>query len=116
MTVFESLNETTDKATDTAERYYKTSKTYFKLKVFQQLTLTLSFIVKFAIIGGLVAFALIFMSIAGAMAIGEELESLPLGYLIVGLVYLVLSFILYFLKGKINTKIIQSVSNKFFDE
>ena len=36
MTVFESLNKTTDKATDTAERYVKTSKEYFKLKVFQK--------------------------------------------------------------------------------
>ncbi|MFT4781446.1 MAG: hypothetical protein ACI9SD_001130, partial [Pseudohongiellaceae bacterium] len=36
MTVFESLNKATDRATDTAEKYVKTSKEYFKLKVFQQ--------------------------------------------------------------------------------
>ncbi|MEM5564367.1 hypothetical protein WNY78_04600 [Psychroserpens sp. AS72] len=116
MTVFESLNETTDKATDTAERYLKTSKDYFVLKVFQQLTLTLSFLTKFAVIGVLITLAFIFMAVAGAMAIGEKLDNLPLGYLIVGFIFLILSLIVYFFRNRINSKIISSVGDKFFDE
>ena len=59
MTVFESLNNTTDKATDTAERYVKTSKDYLKLKIFQQLTISISLVSKFAVIGSLSGLALI---------------------------------------------------------
>lgn len=116
MTVFESLNETTDKATDTAERYVKTSKEYFKLKVFQQITLILSFLTKFAAIGVLILLAFIFMAAAGAMALGEALENMPLGYLIVGLVFLLIALIVYALRNKINTKIISTVADKFFEE
>lgn len=116
MTVFESLNETTDKATETAERYVKASKEYFKLKVFQQLTLILSLITKFAVIGVLLTLGFIFMAVAGAMALGEALENMPLGYLIVGFVFFMISLIVYLLREKINTKIISSVADKFFEE
>jgi len=115
MTVFESLNETTNKATDAAEKYANTSKEYFKLKVFQQLSLTLSLATKVLIIGGLMGLAFIFIAVAGAIAIGEELDSLPLGYLIVGIIFLILSIIIYSLRNRINTKVITAVSDKFFD-
>ncbi|TXE19954.1 hypothetical protein ES692_01460 [Psychroserpens burtonensis] len=116
MTVFESLNETTDRATDTAEKYVKTSKEYFKLKVFQQLTLTLSLVTKFAVVGGLIAFSVIFTAVAGAIAIGEYLGNMSLGYLIIGAIFLLLSFIVYLLRSHINSKIISSMANKFFDK
>ena len=116
MTVFESLNKTTDKATDTAERYVKTSKEYFKLKVFQQLTLTLGLITKFAIVGGLIAFSLVFMGISGALAIGDELDSLPLGFLMIGVLFLILSLIVFLLKNAINSKIIKTIGDKYFEK
>ena len=116
MTVFESLNETTTKATNTAEKYIDTSKDYLKLKVFQQLTLTLSLAVKSAIIGGLIAFALIFISISGALALGDKLDNLPLGFLLVGLIFVILSIIVFIFRERVNSKIISTVSEKFFDK
>nr|WP_321223169.1 hypothetical protein [uncultured Psychroserpens sp.] len=116
MTVFESLNETTNKATETAEKYAQTSKEYFKLKVFQQLALSLSLVTKACIIGGLIVLALIFISVSAAIAIGHELENLAMGYLIVGVIYLILSIIVYLIRGKIDIKVITSVSDKFFDQ
>jgi hypothetical protein len=116
MTVFESLNKVTDRATDTAEKYVKTSKEYFKLKVFQQLTLTLSLVTKFAVIGGLIAFSLIFMALAGAIAIGEYLGNMSLGYLIMGVLFLLFSFIVYLIRSHINSKIISSMADEFFDK
>ncbi|MDG5492930.1 hypothetical protein [Psychroserpens sp. SPM9] len=115
MTVFESLNNTTDKATDTAEKYVKTSQQYFKLKVFQQLTISLSLIIKLSIIGGLITLALIFMAVAGAIEIGKALDSLPLGYAIVGLVFIVFAVLVYYSRKAIDQKIIKVLSDKFFD-
>ncbi|WP_299226282.1 hypothetical protein [uncultured Psychroserpens sp.] len=115
MTVLESLNNTTNKATDTAEKYLKTSQQFIKLKVFQQLTISLSLIIKLAIIGGLAALALIFIAVSGAIAIGEALNNLPIGYLIVGVIFLLLSCVVYFIRTLIDKKIIKAMSNKFFD-
>jgi tellurite resistance protein TehA-like permease len=115
MTVFESLNNTADKATETAERYVKNSKGYVKLKIFQQLAISLSLATKFAIIGGMVSLGLIFVSIAGALAIGKQLDNVPLGFVIIGLLFLVFALIIYTLRKKINKKIIKELSEKFFD-
>ena len=80
MTIFESLNNTTDEAVNNAENYIKTSQSYLRLKVFQQITLSLSLIVKLVIIGGLLTLALIFTAVSSALAIGEALGSISAGY------------------------------------
>ena len=116
MTVFESLHNTTDKAADNAEKYLKTSQEYFKLKVFQQLAITTSMFAKFAIIGGLLGLGLIFLSVAGAIAIGEALGNVAIGYVIVSLVFFLLAVIAYKLKKKFDLQIIKLLSDKFFDK
>ena len=115
MAVFESLNKTTDKAVDNGEKYIKTSKDYLKLKVFQQLAMTLSLATKFAIFGGFIGLAVIFMATAGALAIGDAVNNLPLGFIIVGALLLVFCVIGYSLKNYIDKKIIVTLSSKFFD-
>lgn len=116
MTVFESLNKTTDKATEKAEKYIKTTQEYVLLKVFQQISLSLSLVVKLAIIGGLMMLSIVFIAVSSAIAIGEALESMALGYLIVGAVFLLIAVIVYYVRHLIDEKIITSVSNKFFDK
>lgn len=115
MTVFESLNNTTDKAVDNAEKYLNTSKEYLRLKVFQQLTSILSLVIKFAVIGGLIGLAIIFFAVAGAVTIGEALNSLPLGYAIVAVIFVLFTIITLALRKKIDKKIIETISAKFFD-
>lgn len=115
MTIFESINNTTDKAGETAEKYVKTSKEYLRLKVFQQLTIMVSWIVKSAIIGGCIALAVIFLAVAGAIALGEAVGNMPLGYVLIALIFIILTIVVYNLKRKIDKKIIQTISAKFFD-
>ena len=115
MTVFESLNNTTDKATDNAEEYIKASQQYVKLKVFQQLTISLSLVVKLTIIGGMTILALIFMAVAGAIEIGKVLDNLALGYVIVGCSFIFLAAVAYYMRHMIDKKIIKVISAKFFD-
>ncbi|WP_431135932.1 hypothetical protein [Psychroserpens mesophilus] len=115
MTVFESLNRTTDKATEKAEKYIKTSQEYFRLKVFQQITLSLSLILKLVIIGGLAMLSIVFIAVSAAIAIGEALGNMPVGYLIVGGIFLTIAVIAYFIRHLIDKKIITSISDKFFD-
>lgn len=99
MNVFQSLGETTDKATDIGEAYFKASHQYLKLKAFQQLTLSVSMVAKLTAISLFVFLGLIFCAVAAAMAIGNALDNLLLGYLIVGLLFLLIGLVIYLKKS-----------------
>jgi hypothetical protein len=114
MNVFESLGETTDKATDSGEAYFKASHQYLKLKIFQQLTLSVSILAKLVAISAFVFLGLIFCAVAASMAIGEALENLLLGYLIVGGLFLLMGIIVYVARTSINTIVIRKIGSKFF--
>ncbi len=115
MTIFESLNTTTDKAIDSAEKYVNKSQAYLRLKIFQQITVSLSLVVKLAIIGGLIMLAVIFTAVSAALAIGDALQNTSAGYLIVGTCFLVLALIVYYFRKHIERKIITAMSVKYFD-
>lgn len=115
MNIFESLNETSGKITDAGETYVKKSQEYFKLKVFQQLTVSISIVAKALVIGGLLAIGLFFLAFALALAIGEWLGDLALGYLMVAGLFLIVTGITYLLRKFINKAVIKHVSSKFFD-
>ncbi|MBF8150770.1 hypothetical protein ITJ86_12735 [Winogradskyella sp. F6397] len=115
MSVFDDINQTTSKASHIGERYIRASHQYFRLKIFQQLTLSLSLVTKVLAIGSLLFAGLVFLSIAAALEIGDALDSFALGFLIVGFVYVLLSVIIYLLRAKFNTMIIKRVGLKFFN-
>ena len=115
MSILEDINNTTDKASEIGERYIKTSHQYFKLKIFQQLTLTFSMLTKALIIGGLALIGIVFMSVALAIKLGKVLDSTTLGYLAVGFIFVVMAIIIYGFRAKINALIIKTLSLKFFD-
>jgi hypothetical protein len=115
MGVIDSINKTTDKIADSGGNYLKKSEEYYKLKVFQQLTISISVVAKVLIIGGLLFSALFFMAFAVALAIGDWLDNLALGYLIIGVLFVILVIIAYLKRNVINRKVVQALSNKFFD-
>ncbi|WP_299334149.1 hypothetical protein [uncultured Psychroserpens sp.] len=115
MTVFESLNNTTDKAGDIAQKYVETSRDYVKLKVFQQLSLSISLAIKLIVIGGLIGIALIFLAVSAAIAIGNELGNLALGYVCIGSLFIVLALLAYSLRKHLDRTIVKRLSNNFFD-
>lgn len=114
MNVFQSLGETTDKATDIGEAYFKASHQYLKLKAFQQITLSVSMIAKLISIGLFVFLGLIFCAVTAAMAIGNALDNMFLGYLIVGVLFLFIGLIIYLKRAFINTIVIKKIGAKFF--
>ncbi len=60
--------------------------------------------------------ALLFLSVAAAIYLGQALDDLALGYLIMGAVYLVLMFILtLFLKGSLEKYFLTKASKQFFN-
>ena len=84
MSLFDSLNHNSSEAVDIGKKYVETTKEYYKLKLFQQTTNAFSFLSKMAVIGGLLFLGLIFMTVSGAIALGNALGSIILSCLIIG--------------------------------
>lgn len=115
MNIFESVNKTADTISDAGETYIKKTQEYYTLKIFQQLTVSISLVAKALIIGGLLFITLLFLAFAGAMAIGSQLNNMALGYVIIAGVFLLVSAVIYFSRHLINNKIVKTFSRKFFD-
>ena len=119
MNIFESINDTSNKASDIGERYIDTSFEYLKsaflkLKVFQQLTFTISMMGKALVIGAVLFIGLIFLAISAAIAIGDALGQIALGYLIIGGFFLIMSFAIYKMRRRFDAKIIAKFQTIFF--
>jgi hypothetical protein len=115
MSVFESVNETARKATKTGENYLKASREYYQLKIFQQLAVQFSAFCKISIIGGILFLALVFLATAGAIALGNYLDSPALGCLFIGAILLLFSLIAFWNRKAIDAKVIKILSVTFFD-
>ncbi|WP_419213124.1 phage holin family protein [Maribacter sp. X9] len=115
MGIFESLNDTSNKAIDVGEIYYKKTQEYYRLKVFQQLTMTTGVLLKIAVIGGLGFLALIFLTVAGIIFLGHVLESMVAACLIAGASFIIFLIIAYIFRKRIDNILIKKLSDKFFD-
>lgn len=113
--IFESINNTSEKAVDIGEKYIKDTQEYYKLKIFQQLTISISLVAKALVIGGLLFIGLIFLAVAAALEIGHQLGNAALGYVIVAAIFFIVGIIIYVSRGIINKKIIETLSLKFFN-
>ena len=115
MGVIESLNETSNKAIDVGEVYYKKTQEYYRLKVFQQLTMTTGMLLKMAVIGGLAFLALIFITVAGVVFLANILNSMVGACLIAGALFIVLLVLAYVFRRKIDNMLVRKLSDKFFN-
>ncbi|SHJ54990.1 hypothetical protein SAMN04488007_0685 [Maribacter aquivivus] len=115
MGIIDSLNETSNKAIDVGEVYYKKTQEYYRLKVFQQLTMTTGMLLKMAVIGGLAFLALIFITVAGVVFLANVLESMVGACLIAGALFVVLLVLAYIFRGQIDNMLVRKLSDKFFN-
>ena len=98
---FEELKENTDAIQENAKAYIDSSIAYYKLWGFKVAMKSTTLMLKFFLIALCLMIVLLFISIAGAMALGQLFDSYPLGFLAVAGVYLVLALLLFLVKDKI---------------
>ena len=67
-----------------------------------------------AVIGGLGFLALIFLTVAGIIYLGNILESMVAACLIAGALFIVLLIIAYIFRRKIDNMLVKKLSVKFF--
>lgn len=116
MNVFESINNTADRASDIGEEYVDKTYQYYKLKIFQQIAYIISMFGKVLMIGAVLFIGSIFLAIAAAIALGELVNSIPLGYLIVALLFMLSAFVIYKTRYLIDGKIIKKIHDKFYTD
>lgn len=116
MAIIESINNVTNKAVEVGEDYIKSSQEYYTLKIFQQLSYSFSTLYKIIIIGSFLLLGVIFITISGALYLGEFLNSMPLGCLIVGGILFIVAGVVYLLRKYIDKSVIHKVGNKFFNQ
>lgn len=115
MGVLNVINEKSNKAFDSGESYVKTSQEYYKLKAFQQLAKAFSLLSKLAVIGGLLFLGLIFLTVSGAIWLGQIIGSAALACLIMATTLFVFTGIAYLIRKQIDKNIIKKMSKDFFD-
>ncbi|MDF4220294.1 hypothetical protein PXC01_01770 [Maribacter sp. M208] len=115
MGVIDSLNETSNKAIDVGEVYYKKTQEYYRLKVFQQLTMTTGMLLKMAVMGGLAFLALMFVTVAGVVFLANVIESMVGACLIAGALFIMLLILTYVFRSKIDSILVRKLSDKFFN-
>ncbi|WP_422859559.1 hypothetical protein ACOKFD_01055 [Flagellimonas sp. S174] len=102
-------------AYQTSKTYLRATRKYYHLKIFQQIaTLSTSF-VEVLLIGSLSFFALVFIAISSALALGELLENRALGYLLMAAVFIFLAVGIFLVRKKIFAIILRKLSKNYFE-
>ena len=114
---FEELKENTQAIQENTKAYIESSIAYYKLWGFKVAMKSTTLMLKFFLISICLMIALLFISIAGSLAIGNLLNSYALGFLIVAGIYVVLAFLLFLVKDKIvEGPILKKFSEIFFND
>jgi hypothetical protein len=114
---FEELKESTQKIQEETKAYVESTVQYYKLWGFQFIMKSTRTIVKLILIGFFLLIAFLFGSIAAAMAIGDAMDNMALGFLIVAGGYFVLVILIMLLRLKfVERYILRTFSKLFFND
>ncbi|MEB8328257.1 hypothetical protein OO009_02725 [Flavobacteriaceae bacterium KMM 6897] len=113
---FEELKENLSEAETNARAFVEHSKEYYELKTFKVLMKGITSLIKMLLLGSIVLLALFILSFAAAFGIGQALDNTFLGFLSVGLFYILLGIVVYVLKDKLNKPLLEKFSEFYFEE
>ncbi|MDT0685519.1 hypothetical protein [Autumnicola psychrophila] len=111
---FEKLSDSIEELKKDARSFADSNAEYYKLKAFKGGVKGVTAVVNLLLIFFFGVFALIFISIAGAIAISVALGSPSAGYWIVGGFYVLLVILIVLLRKKIGRVILTKASESFF--
>jgi ABC-type multidrug transport system fused ATPase/permease subunit len=113
----EEIKDNLEDIQENTQAYIETSLAYYKLWGFKVAMKSTTLLFKFALIAICLMIVLLFVSVAGALALGHLVDSAVLGFLMVAGIYLVLAFLLFLIKDKIvEGPILEKFSEIFFND
>lgn len=114
--MIDSFKDNINEVNEQTQNFVKSSVRYYKLKAFKFLMKSISSMAQLLIIGFILVIATLFISLAASFGIGALLDNMFLGFLIIGLFYVLVAVIFYMKRGALERKIIEEFSQDFFDE
>ena len=115
--MLEELKENVEDIQDNAKAYIESNIAYYKLWGFKVAMKSTTLALKFFLIAIFLIIVLLFLSVAGALALGNLFGSYPLGFVAVAGIYLILVFLLFLVKDKIvEGPILEKFSEILFNE
>ena len=114
---FDELKKNVEDIQENTKAYVESSMAYYKLWGFKVAMKSTTLMVKFFLIAICMLIVLLFISVAGALAIGKLVDSYVFGFLIVAGIYLVLALLLFLVKDKvIEGPVLEKFSEIFFND
>ena len=112
---FEELKKDLAAADTDVRSYIDNSEEYLKLRIFKVLMSVVTSSAKLVLVGAITLLAILILSLAASYAIGAALDNTSYGFLIMGVCYLVIALICYFLRDRLNRPLLRKFSEYYFD-
>ena len=113
---FEELKENLSEVDSNVRSYIESSMEYYQLKSFKILMKSITTLTKMVMIGAIVIIVILFLSFAASYGIGDALDNTAYGFLIVGVSYVLIGFIIYLLRHKVDKPLLKKFSEYYFDK
>ncbi|MDX1364476.1 phage holin family protein [Arenibacter latericius] len=95
--------------------YIENTEEYYKLRGFKLGMRAISSLVKLLLIGSIALLSLFMLSFALAYGVGQWLNNIFLGFLIVGGIYILFGIICYLFRSKLDKPLLKKFSDYYFD-
>jgi cbb3-type cytochrome oxidase subunit 1 len=112
---FEELKKDLIDADVNIRSYIKNSDEYIRLKVFKIFMRSITTFAQILLIGSVFLIALLIVSLAVSFGIGQAMDNLFYGFLIVGLFYTIIGMLCYVFREKLNKPLIRMFSRYYFE-
>ncbi len=96
--------------------YVEDSLEYVELKGFKYSMVLITYIIKLLILSMLALLALLLLSLYAGYYLSEQIGDGNYGFLIIGVIYVLLGVVFYFLRHKLNRPLIRIFSAYYFDK
>lgn len=111
----EDLKDNLSEIDRNVRAYLENTEEYYKLKAFKITMRSISSLVKLLLFGSIALLALFMLSFALAYGVGQWLDDVFLGFLIVGGLYILFGIILYLFRNKLDRPLLKKFSDYYFD-
>ncbi|WP_422080989.1 hypothetical protein [Ulvibacterium sp.] len=112
---FEDLKKDLTETDADVRSYLRNSEEYYKLKIFRVLMGMVTTSAQMILVGAIALLALLMLSLAASLVIGEVLDSFYYGFVIVGTIYVFIAAICYLLRDRLNGSLLRKFSKHYFD-
>jgi len=112
---FEKIKDDISDIDSNVRSYIENAMAYYQLKSFKILMKGITMLTNLIVVGLLVFLALLLLSFAAAYTLGDALGYTLYGFLIMGLVYAIIGFMVYRNRAKLNEVLLKKFSKIYFN-